>query len=209
MLKQKYVYSCIVVLAIGLSAWVLSIINCATYAWLVSFPAGIGIIFLAIKIRGEDITGKITKRLFIGLGILLTTSFYFVFPVISMVDDVSKGYDDKNIVVLAPIKGATPIKAGGSNDLDKCDNKVRIVYFTKTNCPACESFSEVLEKVIQKNKAKVYYYNTEEMPKKESSKYVKKFRIKYVPMLMKIKNGKVVSVFENSNSHKKIAGFLK
>ena len=209
MSKQKHMYSCIVVLLAGVLTWALSLTNHVDYAWLASIPIGILAIILAVKINADSFEYKVTRGILIGKGILLLTSFYFVYNMVGMIEDISQGYVDKNIVVVAPIKGTIPVKAGNSNELDKNDNKERIVCFVRTNCPACESFSEVLEKAIHKTKAEVYYYNTEEMKRNEAKRYVKKFKIKYVPILMKIKNGKATKILENNRDIHKIYKFLK
>lgn len=209
MAKQKYVCGCIVVLLIGVLAWILSSLGYWDFAWIASIPAGILAIVLAVKINADSFEYKITRNILIVLGILLSVSFYFLFIVTNMVADISEGYVDKKIVVVAPTKGTIPIKAGRDSELDKNDNKERVVYFARTNCPACESFSEALTKAIKETKADVYYYNIEEMRKSEARKYVKQFKIKSAPVLMKIKNGKVINVLEKNRGVNKIKKFLK
>lgn len=209
MTKQKYMYGSIVALIIGVFSWLLSLFGIAGNTWIISIPIGILAIVLAVKMNGSSYAYKTTKKVLVGLGILMTISCYFIFTLIYMVEDLSEGYVDKNIVVIAPTKGTIPIKAGGKNELDKNDNKERTVYFSKTNCPSCKKFSGVLEKAIRETKADVYYYNTEEMIESEATKYEKRFGISKVPVLMKIKNGKVTSVLKDGSSIQRMKKFLK
>ena len=204
MTKQKYMYGSIVALIIGVFSWLLSLFGIAGNTWIISIPMGILAIVLAVKMNGSSYAYKTTKKVLVGLGILMTISCYFIFTLAYMVEDLSEGYVDKNIVVIAPTKGTIPIKAG-----DKNDNKERTVYFSKTNCPSCKKFSGVLEKAIRDTKADVYYYNTEEMIESEATKYEKRFDIDKVPVLVKIKNGKVTSVLKDGSSIQRMKKFLK
>ena len=47
------------------------------------------------------------------------------------------------------------------------------------------------------------------MRKSEARKYVKQFKIKSAPVLMKIKNGKVINILEKNRGVNKIKKFLK
>ena len=75
MTKQKYMYGSIVALIIGVFSWLLSLFGIAGNTWIISIPIGILAIVLAVKMNGSSYAYKTTKKVLVGLGILMTISW--------------------------------------------------------------------------------------------------------------------------------------
>ena len=171
----KKICICIAGVFVAIISWILSQnIKSLYFLWIVSIPIGIFILLTGIKIKNN----RLLRMWIIVFGIFITFSFGIMFYVAGIVDDIKLGNDNKKIIVISPPKGTTALRNGEINRiLKEKDGKERIIFFGKTNCNACDDFRPHLENVCKKISVTVYYYNTEEMLRKEALQIVKKLNL--------------------------------
>lgn len=163
---SKKIWICGIGIFVAVASWILSqSIKSLYLLWIISIPVGIGVIFTGIKIERN----RLLRMWMIISGVFITLSFGIMFYVTGIVENIELGNDYKKIIVISPPKGTTALKNGEMDGIIKGkDGKERVIVFEKTNCNACDDFRIHLENVCKKVNLTVYYYNTEEMVRKEA-----------------------------------------
>lgn len=83
------------------------------------------------------------------------------------------------------------------------------VYIGRPTCPDCKKFKPILEKNIPKGK-KVFYYNTDNRRNEKGFEdIIKKFNVNSVPVVLKIKDKKLLSKLEFTDKPEDINNFLE
>ncbi len=84
-----------------------------------------------------------------------------------------------------------------------------LVYLGRKTCPNCRQFVSKLSEVSKKEK--IYYIDTDKQKNDtQFIKFIKREKINVVPILIRIKNNKVIKVYSYPNLNKnKIKNILK
>lgn len=89
-----------------------------------------------------------------------------------------------------------------NNDFEKisASNDLHLVYIGRPTCGACAELQPKLKKLANKRFINFNYYNTDEFKKNnkdELEAFLKKTDVSYVPVVIAIKNGKIVERFDS------------
>lgn len=78
-------------------------------------------------------------------------------------------------------------------------HKPTLVYVGRSSCEQCEKFKPMLEKVIEENKSKVYYFDTDKnVDIKET--IIKKYNIIAVPSIVVFLNNDFYIIMDSDNN---------
>lgn len=178
----------VIVIVLGFLTWIPNLIFHTTSGyWLLTIP--FGLIGLTISVIEK-------RKILIILSILLTTSFFILMSVGSILESLSiignKPYDESYIN--APdFSIAISMSGDIYNIIDASDDEPKYIYFGRTDCLYCSKFSETLAQTIGAQTPMIYYYNTKVMPRKEAEDVLERFSVESVPLLVKIDHGFVVN----------------
>lgn len=72
------------------------------------------------------------------------------------------------------------------------------IYIGRPSCPDCKKFTPILEKNLEDNHKSIYYFDIESTGKEKYliKEYLKSLGVSYIPIVVVIKNGKVIQLLK-------------
>ena len=191
------IFACIV---IGILVWIPNLIYKRTEIyWIASIPLGIIALLCSGSLRIEKIYKKI-------ICLFLSFILLFSFPILMLIGSTIEAFEtyrNNEYSIIIPPANTKPIQVGEITEyISKDNSRPYIIYFGRTTCESCKYFEDALSEAIANTKVSIYYYNTENMPRDESLKVIEQLKLEYVPILVKVSNGKVVDYISENNYEK-------
>ncbi|MGF3142595.1 thioredoxin family protein [Facklamia sp. P13064] len=117
-------------------------------------------------------------------------------------------------VSIAPLKMSNLSKIEGQTAyeavIEDSKNEAKLIYVGFDSCPYCRVFLPKLNQLAKEMNLNYHYYNTDERMEDDNFRDIVDnfFEISTVPQLLIVKDGKVDSKLENSNSMADLEKFL-
>lgn len=190
----------ILIIFLGFLLWYpnLFLHKSATY-WLWTFPLGGISLVTAVYLR---------KNVLIVISLLLLFSFYIFMFIGYIAESIQTKYFGASNTEISQHADVKVLKESQLFSILENNKGPYYVYFGRSNCISCSRFEGELLSVLNQNRVKVYFYDTEKMPRGEAELIIKNLGITHVPYFAKLSSGKIVDAVSQSDRDKIVDMFM-